>query len=137
MIRYSKDLKWVEPYVQMAKMYLPKFSKLKAIQKLPLNPKKRATIHGVCHQGEDGLYKILIYTEYNSITKYRPELVLKRKRYSKLDILCTLAHELSHMEYWDHCPKRQILESQLTILFMSKIHFDGYISEEYELSKKG
>lgn len=54
--------------------------------------------------------------------------------YSSLDILAYLAHELSHMRYWEHSPHRTILECKLNIIFMKRAIKEGYISEEVEFN---
>jgi hypothetical protein len=133
-LKYSKELEWLRPYIEKARVCVPNIDKLDALYKLPLKKNKRQTIAGVCHE-QGGRYKIFLYTEYNSIKKYNP-LTLKRKKYSKIDIIEHLAHELSHMVHWDHCPKRLILQSQLAIIFAGMLYFDGYESEEHEFGEK-
>lgn len=135
MIKYSKELEWLEPYVEQARTFIPNMDRLQAIQKIPLKKDKKHRVYGTCTQDENSYYIIRLYLEYNHTASFKP-LKFQRKKFSRMDILLTLAHELTHMVFWDHCPRRQILESQIAIMFMARLHFDGYISEEHELSSK-
>lgn len=131
-MKFSKDLAWLEPYIDIARSVIPRMGRLKSIYKLGVKKNIRARIYGVCHLFPNGDASIYLYTEYNAIIKLFPKPVLKKTKYTKLQILTILAHELSHLRYWTHCPKRQMLESHLTILFMSKLNSEGYVSEEVE-----
>jgi hypothetical protein len=75
-------------------------------------------------------FHLSMYTEYVKTVKIHPEVKLEIKPLSKIDMLMALAHEIAHLRYWDHCPKRQILESELTAMFMVELAKSGYISEE-------
>jgi hypothetical protein len=55
------------------------------------------------------------------------------KPYSTLDLLQYLAHELSHLEHWEHTTGHKSLESKIMGMFMTKLSHAGYISEEDEL----
>jgi hypothetical protein len=132
-LNFSPELKWMRPYVEKARVCVPNIDKLEGVYKIGLKKDKRQTIAGSCIE-QGGKYKIMLYTEYNSIKSYNP-LKLKRKKYSKIDMVEHLAHELSHMVHWEHCPKRLILQSQLAIIFAGMLYFDGYISEEDEFGE--
>lgn len=131
-MKLSKDLEWMRPYVEIASTMIPRIGRLKGIYKLGVKKKIRNRVYGVCHVYPNGDASIYLYTEYNSIKRLFPTPILAKERYNTVQLLTVLAHELAHLRYWDHCPKRQILESQLVILFMSKLYSEGYKSEEDE-----
>ena len=141
-LKFSRDLRWLKPFVEAVDSIVPNIKNLNAIKKLGVkgNTKCRiagVTIHSIyddpCHRDT---WEIYIYTEYNEIQNLnKPPLKFKKRRYSKLDILATLAHELTHLHEWEHTPKRQILESKILIRFMELIEDQGYISEEKEMKE--
>lgn len=84
---------------------------------------------------DDGTYIIGIYVDWVYIVSMRdPEYRINK--YTKIELLMILAHELAHLVYWDHCPQRQILESEMTIAFMFQLESEGYISEEKSESRR-
>lgn len=134
-MKLSRDLQWLRPYLRLASPMIPNMKKLEAVKKLSARKDTIPRIHGStlkCHKGK---YTINIYTHYNSVASLCPAKLIKKK-YTKIDMLITLAHELAHMRYWNHTPERQILESQLTIIFMVHLKNQGYVSEEHEESRK-
>lgn len=84
----------------------------------------------------NGDKEIDIFLTYQQ--KYSPhngnQCNIKKKPFSTMDLLITLAHELSHVATdFDHTPNHKIIECKILIIFMKKLLKDGYISEEIEL----
>lgn len=133
-IKISKNLFWIEPYIELASKCLPNLNKLKRVTaKKPRNDfTENQRVHGIISKFNNGAYSITLYTHYLSKGKIHPEVELFIDKYSTLDILCTLAHELAHMQDFDHTPEHKLLESKLITLFMKKLKKDGYESEEIE-----
>jgi predicted metal-dependent hydrolase len=48
-------------------------------------------------------------------------------------LLQYLAHELAHLEHWDHTPDHKHLECILMSAFMTRLKQDFYVSEEDEM----
>jgi hypothetical protein len=49
-----------------------------------------------------------------------------------MDLLRYLAHELAHLEHWNHTTGHTQLECIVLSIFMTKLAQEGYISEEDE-----
>lgn len=135
-MKISLKLRWVKEYIDLAQTMIPNLNKLVEVRVLPCYKKKITRHYGFNLRREDGLYVISIGLASMKVDSLKPRPKLKLNRYSKIEILGILAHELSHMKYFPHCPRRQILESQLMIVFMVRLSDSGYISEEDERAKR-
>lgn len=128
----AKELEWVRDYVYSAKHILPHLKQLKRISIRKANKKHIMRCHGSCNKYADSShFRITLYVNYSSVDCYEP-LVVKIYHYSKIDILRFLAHELAHLEHWDHTPDRMFLECSILSIFMTKLKAEGYVSEEDE-----
>ena len=128
----AKELEWVRDYITAASHLLPHIKQLKKISVRKANKKNIQRVHGICNKYFDKVhYKITLYTTYSSVDNYKP-LVIKLHHYSQIDILRHLAHELAHMEHWEHTPDRMFLECSVMAIFMTKLKAEGYKSEEEE-----
>lgn len=121
----SKDLNFLTEYLELASPFLPNFHKLKRITSIHGRPNTKNQIYGQLWTYKNGSKRMSLYVNY-----FKKD---KKKYYSTIDILCTLAHELAHLEHWDHTPEHKILECTLITMFMGKLKMTGYISEEKEL----
>lgn len=136
MLEYiSEQLEWIRPYLVDVEHLVP----IKHLRRVTAKkPRKDFTQNQLCH----GMitryarykrdFKITLYTYFIDITKIHPEVHMRLRPYSKIDTLCFLAHELSHMVHWDHTPQHKSLEAELTHLFMIRLRASGYVSEEEE-----
>ena len=124
------DLFWLEPYLEIAKDYVG-VRKIKKIYPVYTDPnfKKKNRYHAMITKHDKDVYHLGIYVDYLYI-KYLPKQKYSIKKYTTIDTLEALAHELSHLKYWDHTPGRKRLECLLLIDFMDYLESDGYISEE-------
>ena len=57
---------------------------------------------------------------------------VKSTPFSKLELLCNLAHELAHTAHWLHSPDHKKLECDIIKIFMDELNMIGYESEENE-----
>lgn len=121
----SKDLQWLDEYIEASSHLVPNLSKLKRITALYSRPNTGHLFYGNLFEYKKGGYRMNIYINYFVNNK--------KKYFSTIDILNVLAHELSHLQHWHHSPEHKILESTLSIVFMGKLKSSGYISEEHEL----
>jgi hypothetical protein len=71
-------------------------------------------------------HRIWIHTHYYEGTT--------PKRFSRIDLLKLLAHELAHTMDWKHTPLHERITSQITIAFMAQLKKEGYVSEESEFN---
>lgn len=136
-IKISKDLIWLEDYIDMVKHLIPNIKKLKRLSSKV--PKKTLTEDQSCHGIITKYYnevdhRITLYTKYLDMKLKNNKVELSIKPYSKIDTLCFLAHELSHLQNWDHTPNHKKLEVEITHIFMVYLAASGYISEEDETS---
>lgn len=126
----SKKLEWLRPFIKEIKIAYPKLKQLRKITIMRSSLTKRHRAQAECRPLDNGFYNIAIRTEYQRID-FNP-LKVELRPYSKVDILDSLAHEISHIYHWDHTPERKIMESQINIKFMIMLKSQGYISEEDE-----
>lgn len=129
MIKVSKKLEWIRPYVELGIEFISKKHKLDRVGCWSLGKSRGIGEHAAIFQNKlkDG-HRIWMHTHYNNGNGPQP--------FSKIDLLTHLAHELAHMEDWKHTPKHKKLETKILSAFMSKLIKDGYVSEEKELNEK-
>lgn len=128
----------MEEYLELASQVIPNFKRLKSVQKSGAAKDKKVVHWAALLILPNGHCDMYIKVETSKLTstnksiKTNPVLKYKKKRLTRIFILSILAHELSHLQFLDHSPKRQLLESQIMILFMSRLHENGYTTEEDE-----
>lgn len=134
-MRIQKKLSWLGQYIAIAAPIIPKVEYIILVREIFHQKNKIQRIHAsLTQECIFGTYVLSLYTgcvrcvPNSSKTLYEP--------YSKIDILNTLAHELAHLDHWQHTPEHKILESKLTVHFMRHLLKSGYISEEEEFSGK-
>ena len=137
-IEISPELEWVRPYVKMVSSYIPKNKKITKIHLCRLQKYKRNDFWGLCTTPDNRNYAISIYKDYWSIkswSKKPSERKRVAKRFSKLDILQTLIHEIAHVTHWDHTPARMALECKMMARVCKQLEKEGYVSEEDEMKE--
>lgn len=130
-MKISKRLEWLYPYLDAVEDVIPRFKKMESIRTIRSSKTKRdRTMGELCL--ENGTYTLKLRAQYQHLTfgSKLSKVDVKLCKLSKIDILCTLAHELAHMYHWDHTPEHKLLECQLLTIFMYKLKSLGYISEE-------
>lgn len=136
-MKISKTFLWMEKYILEAKRTHPKISKITRIYKIPFTCEKKQKTAGLCVEMMNGTYEIGLSNRYQDITfKKCNTVTVKPTRFSKIDILEILAHELAHMYFETHCPNHKRLECKFLMRFMNMVERDGYISEEEEFKTK-
>lgn len=126
-MKISKELIWLDEYIETIGTLIPNISQLKRVIAIYGSKNKSRTCQAQIWKYKNGTYRISLY-----VTFYKGE---KKDCYSTIDLLCNLAHELSHMVFWEHSPDHKILECMIINLFMGKLKSFGYINEETELGK--
>jgi hypothetical protein len=122
----TKNLKWFEEYINSVSHLLPNLRKLKRISSKTGSRERWQHSHGLITYYDEKHYRMTFYTTYHDMIQD------KIKPYSTLDLLQYLAHELSHLENWDHTTKHKHLESIIMLSFVLRLESKGYISEEDE-----
>lgn len=122
-----KKLEWMREYINAVSHLLPNLKKLKKISSKTGNKERWQHSHGLITYYDQKNYRITLYITYHDMISD------KIKEYSTIDLLQYLAHELSHLEHWDHTPNHKNLECIILSIFMTMLSRDGYISEEEEL----
>lgn len=126
----TKELEWMREYIDSTSHLLPKIKQLRKITTKRGNKERWQHCHGLITYFDKKSYRITLYTTYHSLIED------KIKPYSTIDLLQYLAHELAHLEHWDHTPDHKQLECILMSIFMTKLKQSGYVSEEQELAEK-
>ena len=128
----SKELEWIREYVGLVAHMLPHIRQLKRVSSRKASKKLVQRCHGIINRYADKRhFKITLYLTSSNVVKYRP-LKIEVTSYNTIEILYHLAHELSHLEHWEHTPDRKHLEAVLMTIFMQQLKSTGYISEEDE-----
>jgi hypothetical protein len=125
-MKIVKELEWVRSYIHVVSHLLPKIKQLKKISSRKGSKEYWQHFHGLITYFDKKSFRITLYTTYHDTMSD------KIKNYSTIDILLYLAHELSHLEHWDHTPQHKQLECIIMGIFMTKLSEDGYVSEEVE-----
>jgi hypothetical protein len=121
-----KKLEWVRSYVEVVSHLLPKIKQLKKISSKTGNRERFQHCHGLITYFDKKSFRITLYVTWHDTVKD------KIVDYSTIDLLQYLAHELAHLEHWDHTPSHKHLECVIMSAFMTKLAQDGYVSEEEE-----
>lgn len=121
-----KKLEWMRDYVESVAHLLPKIKQLKKISSKTGNKERYQHCHGLITYFDKKSFRITLYVTFHDI------LLDKIIEYSTIDLLQYLAHELAHLEHWDHTPSHKQLECIIMGIFMTKLAQEGYISEEEE-----
>lgn len=124
-----KELEWMRDYIDNVSHLLPKIKQLKKISSKKGNKERWQHCHGLITYFDKKSFRITLYLTYHDI------LTDKIENYSTIDLLQYLAHELAHLEHWDHTPQHKQLECILMGIFMIRLSNEGYISEEVENSE--
>jgi len=121
-----KKLEWMRNYVESVAHLLPKIKQLKKISSKTGNKERYQHCHGLITYFDKKSFRITLYITYHDV------LIDKIIEYSTIDLLQYLAHELAHLEHWDHTTNHKQLECIIMGIFMTKLAQDEYISEEEE-----
>lgn len=122
----AKRLEWTREYISAVEHLLPHLKQLKRISTKTGNKERFQHCHGLITYYDRRSYRMTLYITWHDQIKD------KIVPYSTIDLLKYLAHELAHLEHWDHTPDHTSLEAILVGIFMTKLKAAGYISEEQE-----
>lgn len=125
-MKISKSLEWTRAYIESVAHLLPRIKQLKKISSRRGSKEYFQHFHGLITYFDKKSFRITLYITYHETLK---DVIVN---YSTIDILQYLAHELAHLEHWDHTTSHKQLECILLGIFMTKLQQDGYISEEEE-----
>jgi len=125
-MKISKSLEWTRAYIESVAHLLPRIKQLKKISSRRGSKEYFQHFHGLITYFDKKSFRITLYITYHETLK---DVIVN---YSTIDLLQYLAHELAHLEHWDHTTSHKQLECILLGIFMTKLQQDGYISEEEE-----
>lgn len=124
-----KELEWMRGYIESVSHLLPKLKQLKKISSMKGNKERWQHCHGLITYFDKKSFRITLYTSYHA------QFTDRILPYSTIDLLQYLAHELAHLEHWDHTPDHKQLECIVLTLFMTRLKQAGYVSEEEEMKE--
>lgn len=124
-----KEFEWMRDYIDSVSHLLPTLKQLKKISSKKADLYRGQHFQGIIIYYDKKSYRICLYTSY------KDRNVHKLHKYSTIDLLGNLAHELAHLQHWDHTPQHKQLECTIMSIFMTKLAQDFYVSEEEELKK--
>lgn len=132
-IQIAKKVAWVAPYLECAKHLYPSERLLKITCRSMNKKTTQVAVATTTTEDNNKTFRIhLLLSRQGCKVLKNGKTKMSFRRFTKLEILAHLAHELAHMIHWDHTVERQILESRIIIEFMYQLSREGYISEEHE-----
>ncbi len=131
-IAMSESFKWMIPYLSLAwNLGLP-INKIKSIKGFSTPASRTEQSYGWIRYDEDGNVRITIRDAYQ-VRKGKNSKVIgymsANQSYKWETTLYTLAHELTHLRYYDHTEDRLILEGKLIHVFAKlakRLGYKGY-----------
>jgi hypothetical protein len=129
-MKIVKELEWLRDYITSVSHLLPRIKQLKKISLRRGSREYFQHFHGLITYFDKKSFRITLYITYHDSIK--DDIV----NYSTIDMLEYLAHELAHLEHWDHTTSHKQLQCIILGIFMTKLAEAGYVSEEAE-SKDG
>ena len=121
--KICRELEWIRPYLELGMTYVSAGSFVERIGLWSYGNKKSGkNCYAALYRADKGPCRIWIHRHFD-----------EHRLHSRMDILKILAHELAHIEEWEHTPKHESLCSKITIAYMKMLRQDGYISEEFEM----
>lgn len=97
--RISKNLIWIEKYLLKVARQMPKMPLPRAIRSFKPNVRKRHLTLGTCCKEDKTITLATHTTKVIAVGKRKKRALV---RLSQHEILQTLAHELSHLQYGEH-----------------------------------
>jgi len=127
-LKYSKNLEWLLPYLEVGLGMIPEGKKVTRLQTWQLKQRAGKGVQAAIFTNDYKTYRIYLHSMYH------PRGEAKAQRFSKIDILGLLAHELAHTLDLMHSPEHKMLEGKILRTFMIKLKKEGYENEETELA---
>lgn len=109
-IKLSKDIEWLRPFIDITR-YLVDLKKLTHIKSYRVRPGLNELAYGMTHYSKNKFYITIRTTKWSK----------SKKQYLELDkghIIDTLAHELSHLECWEHDIDHFDLQTRIMRLYI-------------------
>lgn len=127
--RISPKLEWMASYLELGMTFVSGEAFVERLGAWTLGKSRGLNCHASLFQDKIGdNYRIWLHTHY-----YGGEDGLTPMPFSRIDLLRSLAHEISHIEEWKHTPRHSLIESRINMAFMRMLNGEGYVSEEEEL----
>lgn len=136
-IKFAKDLQGLSHFEDIIEEWIPPGREILDFYVIPAREDQIAQVYGnitTDPYDRSKKYRVGMYLHYYSTVRLKP---LKRvlRAYSTLELLRTVAHEVSHLYDWLHTPHQQIIEAQILENFMLRLIDLGYVSEEQEMNR--
>ena len=134
-MKLGAGLEWLVEYIKMAEKVVPNVRMLQGINSKVPTEDKMQLAHGEITKWSEPrkmtYYTMYMYTHYQWIYNHKGWRASIHK-YSKMDMLTHLAHEISHIQHWEHTTEHKLLEVKLLKMFVQRLRRNGYVSEEAE-----
>lgn len=128
----GKNAKWLVPFVVDVSSLIKNMGKLEKLDFLMPPKNVFKAYHGVTvHDLWNKKYRIKIHSHYTRLVRKNP-FEFSFKPYTTMDTMVCLAHELAHLDHWEHTIEHKTLENSIMVCFLSRLKSMGYVSEEHE-----
>jgi hypothetical protein len=122
-IRYTKNVLWLKPFVEASTSLVP-LDKLKSIMGYKVKKGLSENSFG-CLTKYEGERKFRMSIRVHKYEKLETSNKKEHKKVRCETILLTLAHELAHLEHWEHTPEHFKLQGELIIKFYEVLKESG------------
>ena len=129
-MKVNKPAQWLMPFIENVQILVPKMRHVDLLT-LRKPPKDKITrTHGSTNYNEKTKkYNIIVHTHFCRMESASSEKFVFSK-FSPIETLECLAHEIAHIYHWEHSPKHKLLECKIKSRFMRKLERDGFVSDE-------
>jgi hypothetical protein len=127
---FNRSAEWLIPFVVRSSKFVKGMKNVESLTlcRPPIGIVK--PFHGITYYSYwDKKYSIVIYT-HGTLIKRKNPLELKYEPHSVIETLECLAHELAHIDHFNHTPKHKILECKIKTALMVELDSLGYSSDE-------
>jgi hypothetical protein len=133
-IKFTREAAWLMPFVNAAKDLVP-IDKLKKVRvyKTPMNKQEDTEGLITCNSAKNYVISICVAKHEFTIKSTDPLVLVHKRRPQRhlWHILSALAHELSHLTYWEHDTDHYMLENRIMRRFV-KVLKQKYINDLYK-----
>lgn len=123
----SKELEWMRPYIDEALKILPKGVTVTRLATWKINGRYGKDLFAAIITNDMKTFRIYLHTHCH------PRHLKTPRKFTKNELIKTLAHELAHVpDMAHHHPAHTKIEGKLYVKFSELLKASGYISEEHE-----
>lgn len=133
----DSELSWLTVYLKKIRRVID-LNKIESIKSVKYDKRVNRGSYAIC-RGDGKSFSIDIDKYFQWYTHHHDgSWSVKLIPHTRIDILCLLAHELSHTALWnhDHSPEHKLIEARITAIFMKQLKRENYKDAEDEMKTR-